>query len=290
MANIVRVTVESVRMNFSDNKSKSTIGYMIWDAATKEEAAALLEATAPGTDDELVLDTLETDHIEGGIYEGTANYITEEWKEQKQQNQGGDPDIGVVEWDIDGSGGTQQITQGLAPSKIFIEQGGQWNPMEFQRAINVSRTKTGWNVKGCTVKVPMMELTATVSFPPWDSDQLLAYIQQLEQIQCMTNAAPWRVFPAGEVLFNYARIKYKRTEKTTFTFSFSVSRNITAADNFFIGGLDGVGGIGPIEKTGHEYLWTYYVMDDESGQVLMKPKQVMVEAVYFQGDFGALGF
>jgi hypothetical protein len=282
MPEIVRTTPESVRVNFADNKSKSTIGYMIWNAATKAEAAALLEATAPGTDDELVLDSLETDHIEAGIYEGSASYITKEWKEEKQKNQQSDPDIGVVEWDFDGSGGTQQITQGLAPSKIFHTP--DWNPMEFQRAINVSRTKTGWNVKGCTVKVPQMELTATVSIAPLAPDALLTYIQGLSAIQGKTNAAPWRGFAKNTVLFNYPRIKHKRTEKTTLVFSFTLGSHITVADNFKIAE------IGPIEKLAHEYLWVYYVMDDESGQVLMKPKQVMVETVYLEGDFAAIGF
>lgn len=278
---------ESIRYNVSANKTKSIVNYVIFGANSKVEATQALAAEVPALDQELILDSLDVDHVEADIYEGAASYITFEWQEEKKQKEEKrkTPEIGEIEWDFDTTGGTQHVTTGLAPTQIFSAPG--WNPMEFQRALDVSQTKSGYRVAGVTVKVPALDLTATTSF---QANQITPeFIKSLARSTGKTNAQPWGSFDAGELLFGGARIKARTGQKTTITYSFVASENITAAHNLMIGGEAGAGGIGPVTKGGHQFMWTYFVNEKDNTQVLMKAKQVNVDTIYYSMDFSQLG-
>lgn len=264
-------------------KDKSGDKYIVTGTDDIYAAWAAVAAEAPGFDGPLIRDTINLKHISCEHWEAEVSYVDPERKKK-------DPDIGELEWDYDTMGGTQHITQGLEPTKIFLVPGPH-GPKEFQRAIECSRTGRGqWNVKGTDVVVPKGEVNVTTSFAP--GAVTLDWRRQVKKLIGKVNNAPWKVWDGEEMKFLGMRLKAKYREKTTVTFSFLESENITAADNITVGGLNGAGGAGaspPIEMTGHQYLWVYYEQDEDNGQVLMKPKQANVETICRKGDFSILG-
>lgn len=260
------------------NKDTSSIGYMVYDETDEYVAYAAVQAAAPAMAGALIRNTIKLKHIEIGIWEATVSYVAPE-KQKK------DPDIGEIEWDFDTTGGTQHITSSFKTNYDFHDPG--WNPMEFQNAIDVSKKKHGYEVKGLDIVVPKLELTCTTSFAP--NVVTIDWIKAIAELTGKTNDAVWKTFEAGELLFMGARIKAKYREKTTVTFTFSASENIVAADNVMVGQVGGAGGFGPILKTGHQYQWIYFVQDVEAAQVLMKAKQALIETVYREADFTELG-
>lgn len=261
------------------SKDKASVPFMASGYADLYAAWAAVNTAAPGAVGPLIKDSIKIKNNTQDIWEGTVSYVSPE-KQKKN------PDIGEIEWEVDDTGGTQHITQGLAATKIFHAPG--WNPMEFQRAIDVSRTKSGWQVKGTDIIVPKGQITATTSFAPGDID--LAWYNKTKKLVGKTNKAKFKIWEAGEFKFLGRRIKAKGRDKITVVFSFLEAENIVAADDVKIGGdAAGNGAIGPIEMTGHQYIWVYYVQEEDNNQVLMKPKQVCIETVCREGDFGDLG-
>jgi len=260
------------------NKDKSQIGYMVYDEEDEYVAYAAVQAAAPATAGALVRDSIKLKHIEIGIWEATVSYVSPEAQKK-------DPDIGQIEWDFDTTGGTQHITSSFETNYDFHDPA--WNPMEFQNAIDVSKKKHGYEVKGLDIVVPKLELTCTTSFAP--NVVTIEWIKAIAEMTGKTNDAVWKTFERGELLFMGARIKAKYREKTTVTFTFSASENIVAADNVMIGAGGGGAGFGPIEKSGHQYQWVYFVQDVQANQVLMKAKQALIETVYREADFTELG-
>lgn len=262
------------------NKDTSEYGYIVTGTEDENAAYAAVQAIAPAFDFNLVRNTIKLKHLEVEHWEATVQYVVPE-KEKK------DPDIGEIEWDFDTTGGTQHITSSYKTTYDPNLSAPGWNPMEFQNAIGVAKKKHGYDVKGVDVVVPKLEITATTSFAP--NVVTIEWIKAVAEMTGKTNEQVWYTFEAGELLFMGARIKAKYREKTTVTFTFSASENITAADNVRFGQINGFAGWGPLEKTGHQHTWVYFVQEDEANQVLMKPKQVLIEDIYQEADFLELG-
>jgi hypothetical protein len=260
-------------------KDTSEIGYIVTGTTDEYAAYAAIQAAAPAGAGALVRDTIKLKHLEAEHWEATVSYVTPE-KQKK------DPDVGEIEWDFDTTGGTQNLTVSLKTEDPPIHD-PNWNVMPFQGAIGVSKKKTGWDVKGVDIVVPKLELTATTSFAP--GTVTLEWIKALAEMTGKTNEAPWKGFEKGELLFMGARIKAKYREKTTITYTFSASENITADDNITFGGIPGAAGWGPLVKSGHQHSWVYFIQEEDNNQVLMKPKQVNVETIYREADFNELG-
>jgi hypothetical protein len=157
---------------------------------------------------------------------------------------------------------------------------------QYSNAINVRKTKTGFDVKGVDVIVPGLELSATVRFPP--GFITVDLIKQLARATGKTNNAVWYDFEDGELLFKGVRLKGATFQATEAVFLFSASENIHVADNFKIGD------IGPIEKEGHEYLWVEYENRegvDDQGRPYIFPaaRYAFVEQIYRKFNFSGLG-
>ena len=96
------------------------------------------------------------------------------------------------------------------------------------------------------------------------------------------NAAPFRGFAAGEVLFLGASGSKRGEEDWEITFRFAASPNVS--------GLS-VGNITGIIKRGWDYLWVRYedVEDTAAKAIVKRPVAAYVERVYYDGDYSALG-
>ncbi|MCC5829764.1 MAG: hypothetical protein JJU36_10000, partial [Phycisphaeraceae bacterium] len=220
---------------------------------TADEAAALssLKVTAPTSVHGLIRHqvTVEPVHIDSdnpdhGIWTGTARY-------EPYQNQ--QPQTGEWVFNFDTGGGTHHITQSLATIAAHAPA-GQAAP-DFQGAIGVNQD----NVEGVDITVPVYSFSETHYLP--DSMVTNAYKGTLFHLTGKVNAGTFKGLAAGECLFLGASGSRRVPESDPsggnweITFRFAGSPNAT--------GLM-VGGIGPIDKKGWEYLWVRY-QDAEDG-------------------------
>ena len=170
---------------------------------------------------------------------------------------------------FDSTGGTQHITQAIATVGLY----GPSVSTLLGGAIGYD----GENVSGVDITVPVWNWQET----HYLTDAQLnapAYYALTGQV----NAAVFRGYAAGEVLFQGASGQKRGTGKWEITFKFAASPNKTG---IVIGAISG------IAKKGWEYLWVQYGDDvDVAAKVrIKKPVAVYVEKVYAEGDFATLG-
>jgi hypothetical protein len=286
---VIELQNDSGTISENENQHSAKREFMVTGTFSHNEAfaAARLEAddTITLSGETLYLGKFSCDSEQADIWKCTADYISEEEKqaqEEKQQQQ----DYFVPKWDADTTGATHHITSSYKTT-MFREFAGDGEvTTRYSNAINVRKTKTGFDVKGIDVIIPALELTATVLFPP--GAVTVEVIKNMARATGKTNAVPWYGFEAGELLFKGVRMKGSTFKATETVFAFSASENIGPADNFK------VGEIGPITKPGHDYLWVEYENiegNDENGNPIIFPKAryAFVEQIYRKFGFNGLG-
>jgi hypothetical protein len=222
---------------------------------------ATVEATVPAIYAGLVFQNYRIAHQGGGLWEVSVRYGK---KEPKQP--------GESSFSFDTGGGTTHITQSLETVASYAPSGE--DPPDFKGAIGVNND----SVEGTDITIPVYNFKETHYIPI----ALItpAYKATLFYLTGKVNAAPFKGFAPGEVLFMGASGSQRGTEDWEITFSFAASPNAT--------GLT-VGDITGIDRKGWEYLWVRY-QDAEDEDVLVKqPAAVYVEQVYQDGDFSLLG-
>ena len=177
---------------------------------------------------------------------------------------------------FDTTGGRQKITQSLEtihkyapPAKTAADHKG---------AIGV----TDHGVEGCEIVVPKFSWSETWQLPiadyGWD------YSQTLKAITDRVNAASFRGFPAGQVLFHGGKgsASSKDPALIEITYAFDQSDDVTAQT---------IGDITGVDKAGWQYLWVHYTEehDPTADCLARRPDSVYVERVYDAASFGPLG-
>jgi hypothetical protein len=176
---------------------------------------------------------------------------------------------GQSSYSFDTGGGNQKITQSLETVGSYGD-----DPPDFQGAIGVNND----SVEGTDITIPVYNFKETHYIPV--ALITAAYKATLFYLTGKVNAAPFKGFAPGEVLFMGASGSQRGQEDWEITFSFAASPNAV--------GLT-MGDITGIDKKGWEYLWVRY-QDAEDEDVLVKqPAAVYVEQVYPYGDFSLLG-
>jgi hypothetical protein len=222
---------------------------------------ATVEATIPAIYAGLVFQNYRIAHQGGGLWEVSVRYGKKEPKEP-----------GESSFSFDTGGGTTHITQSLQTINSYAPPGE--DPPDFKGAIGVNND----SVEGTDITIPVYNFKETHYIPI--ALVTPAYKAALFYLTGKVNAAPFKGFAPGEVLFQGASGSQRGQEDWEITFSFAASPNAT--------GLT-VGDITGIEKKGWEYLWVRY-QDAEDADVLVKqPAAVYVEQVYPYGDFSLLG-
>jgi hypothetical protein len=259
---------------------------------TFEEAAAYtalaieVPATIDGAQgDTLYLDKLTCKTAEADVWIGIAKYMSQEEKEAEEQKEKNKNPPDEIEWDFDTTGATAHITHSFG-TKVFSAFQSNQPFTAYSNAINVKRTKTGFEVKGTTVIVPNLEFSVSFPVPPGTIGP--AWIKDIARATGKKNSVQWKTFDAGEVLFKGARIKLKRWNKTVLAFNFKASENITEAAQVKIGE------IGPIIAGGHDYVWVEWEnVDVNNGvdgvQIFPRARYVFVEEVYRSFDLNQIG-
>ncbi len=260
----------SVTIDEKFDSRESTIGvrsptvdllYVVQGTDDDATVRATVEGAIPAIYAGLVFQDYHLAPQGGGIWEVSVRYGKLEPKE-----------TGDSSFSFDTGGGTTHVTQSLQTVGRYAPA-GRFAP-DFKGAIGVTHD----SVEGTDITVPVYSFTETHYLPI--AAVTGSYKAALFLLTGRVNAAPFKGFAAGEVLFLGASGAQRGTEDWEITFRFAASPN---AAGLVIGDITG------IAKRGWEYLWVRYA-DAEDEQVLVKqPIAVYVERVYDEGNFAGLG-
>jgi hypothetical protein len=267
--------------------------YMVKGTFSHSEAFLAGYDEAPETvelgGETLYLDKSQCENIEADLWKFTATYVSEEEKHEQEieNNSSNTTEPTEPQWEVDTKGGTHHITTSFG-TKIF---GSGLNGQPYSansNAINIRKTKTGFDIKGLDVVIPALEITATIVYP---REQItIDWVKNVARATGKTNLFPWRGFDAGELLFKGASIRTAKFATIAIAYSFTASENIDQGDQFQVGELPDL-----IVKGGHEYLWVEYenvdaVANDGVLKIFPRARYAYVEKIYRDFDFIELGF
>ncbi|HBO45788.1 MAG TPA: hypothetical protein DD670_18065 [Planctomycetaceae bacterium] len=227
------------------------------------EVKTSLLAASPVFYDGLVRQSAQIEQIGPLLWDGSVRYG------QRKR-----PETGDSNFAFDTGGGTQHITQSLQTLGRYAPVGV--TAPDFQGAIGA----TSESVEGVDVTVPVYNFSET----HYIAAEMVsgAYKAALFALTGRVNAASFRGFAAGEVLFLGASGSKRGEEDWEITFRFAVSPGATGIT---------VGPITGINKRGWDYLWVRYqdAEDAAAGALVKRPVAAYVERVYYDGDFSGLG-
>jgi hypothetical protein len=249
----------------------------------------------PGAGDQrLQAESYSLEYLGGDAWHVTVDYVKEGGADDDSQT---DPLRRSRSFDT--SGGTQHITQGLPVVINNVQQLERRYPAtganaapDQSGAIGVD----GNSVQGVDIVVPALQWTETYDVPSVYVNT--AYIKSLAKITGTVNNAPFRGFPADEVLFVGSSGSQDWDEEKgdgpwTLSFKFVQSPNAGPSNSgqnpadtlptLTIGSITG------IAKKGHEYLWVRYEDAVDDNNLIKKPRYVYVNPVYRREDFRGLG-
>ena len=175
---------------------------------------------------------------------------------------------------FDSGGGTQHIRQSRSTVGVYPAP-GEIAPT-FQGAIGVNDDQ----VAGTDITVPVYNFTETHFI---DDDLVTpAYKANLFLLTGRVNAAAFKGFAKGEVLFLGASGTKRGKDDWEITFRFAASPNV---QNLSLGSITG------ITKEGWQYLWVRFSDDEDTAAhtLIKKPIAAYVEQVYPYGNFSLLG-
>jgi hypothetical protein len=226
---------------------------------------ALVRATTPAVYDGLVLQNVAVKETAPEAWECQAKYGV---RKPPKENE--------YKFAFDTTGGRQKITQSFETIHKYAPVGK--TAADHQGAIGV----TDHNVEGCEVVVPKFSWSETWQLPI--ADYGWAYSQTLKAITGRVNAASFRGFSAGQVLFHGGKGSASSKDPTLIeiTYSFEQSDDVKSQT---------IGEIAGVAKAGWQYLWVHYqeTDDQEAKKYVHRPDAVYVERVYEAAEFSALG-
>ena len=198
---------------------------------------------------------------------------------------------------FDTTGGTQTITQcrfdpvaAQIGERIYDSTGALdgANRPTMKGAVNVDDR----GVNGVDIIVP--QLTWTESYDVPSSYVTSAYVRAVHLLTGSVNAAPFRGFARGEVLFA-GMTGSQEWDAQRGDGPWSLSYKFIGSPNRGpdLGGLpaEPIGNITTYNKFGHDYIWIRYAsVDDQNNNLMLRqPLQVYVNKVYPDGDFSKIG-
>jgi hypothetical protein len=249
----------------------------------------------PGTGGQrLQAESYSLEYLGGDAWHVTVNYAKDGGADDENQQE---PIRRARSFDT--GGGTQHITQALQISNVPDADGFDQFEKKFPSsapgqagAINADSN----SVQGVDIVVPALQWTESYDVP--STYISTDYIKSLAKLTGTVNNAPFRGFPAGEVLFVGATGAQDWDEERgdgPWSLSFKFVQSPNAGPN--TGGPNPtdtlpplkIGFISGIEKKGHEYLWVKYTDAVESDFLVQLPQFVYVDKVYRDEDFRGLG-
>ena len=263
-----------VKVHHSD--PASTREYAISLASTRDIALAAIQAVAPAIDTiggvSRFLESIEVKEFGGGCWDATAKYV-------KNPNR--------VEMNFDIGTGSIKAMQSIATVRTYPEEvtlDFPYEPPNFDKGISYN----GTHFDGADREISKLEFSLNKKLQM--SILPATYLVDVFDLAQKTNAEEfsftWKGqelwFPAGTLRFRGAQIKIDSDEALDLTYKFLYEKNVTVEDDIT------VGGIGPIEKGGHELLWVYYDDATSNGRKIKRAVAIYIEQMYYSGDFNIL--
>jgi len=261
------ITVEEKwesRPSVAGRQASVDLIYNVHGTSEDLAAKAALLAAAPLIYDDMLRDpgqTLRVERIAEESWIGTIHYIRSDKPSR---------------YEFDTSGGTHHISVSRKTVQKYSESEST-PPPDHKGAI-------GWDgekVQGVDIVIPNFVYAEAHHLPVASLTQ--KYIGASHDMTGTVNEADWRGFGKCEALFMGAQGSYTEGDETCeITFKFHGSKSVM---NLMIGG------IGPIQKLGWEYLWVLFEhkKDTPSNTLVKRPRAVYVEEVYRYSNFLGLG-
>jgi hypothetical protein len=244
-------------------------------SSTAARAAMLADSGVPTVIDGKARIEIEcdVDELAENIFEGTTKYALQQWEL---------PVTDTVKVSFDITGTNAKIKQ--ARAHISDKAATGFTQRNFHGAIGV--TAEG-DVEGVDVLIPSLCYTVTKTYS--EAQVTASFIENLANAVGCTNLSTYRGFSVNTLLLTRAsgspRADPNDPNSTVYdiTFSFAFSRTETS--------LVISPEITVPEKEGWDYLWVYYeqAKDTDSSAVLPRPRQAVVDRVYWSYDFTSLG-
>ena len=215
-------------------------------------------------------------YVGNGYWVGTVNYRHEASRQAEDQNQNID-EVGKVEVTLDLGTESKHITEGI-DSTVWVTTDGPNTPPQID-AIGLEDNQ----IQGCDILSPSGNLQITKVF---DNATVFGanWVQDRADLRCHTNDATFYGFDAGSLLFVRMSFTIRNNGDVPVTFQFQHRANLVEQTAV---------SVLPVDKKGHQYLWTRYEDSEETtgGDTTYTKKAVAqyVNTVYPEGDFSTLG-
>lgn len=265
------------------NGSREFLVFNVETPTTSTEASVLaaVQAAAPATFDDLPIQSVAVKQIANGVWSGTVTYAPAE------ANPPSEYEGFLTTFSTNGGSETVYLAKDQGRLSLVNE-----NPLECpDHGLQIGVNADG-SIEGVSIVVPEFEFTETHYFAraAVDAD----YVKTLRDLTGSVNAAEFRNFEAGTVLFLGASggVRQDRDDwAISFSFSVSPNRSFTVAE--ILGDPAAPFGTNYIPKRGHEYLWLAYEKSTDytggNGVTTTRPNAAYVSRVYDEVDFAALG-
>ncbi len=250
--------------------------------ATSAQAIAEILAAAPAS---VVADGVtlnqrvpSVQYVGNGYWVGTVSYRHEASKQAESQNQNID-EVSKIEVTLDLGTESKHITEGRDVTEYATLDGPPLNQIPYTEAIGLEDNQ----IQGCDILSPSGNLQITKVF---DNATVFGanWVQDRADLRCHTNNASFYGFEAGSLLYVRMSFTIRNNGDVPVTFQFQHRANVNE---------DTVVSLGPVDKKGHQYLWTRYEDSEETtgGETTYVKKAIAqyVHTVYPEGDFSTLG-
>ena len=219
----------------------------------------------------LPLKTVSVDRIGPDHWLGIARYRTDIDDSSIVNEQ--EPGVEEPEFVYNIGLGSEHITHSLETVGSY-SPAGETSP-DFHNAINV----TSDGVEGTMVPVVVQRFEQHYHID--DAIATPAFWANLGKLAGRMNDAAFAGFEAGEVLFEGLEARKRGSSRWRTTFRFAVRPNAT---DFAVGDITG------ISKKGFEYLWIYFVEEEDTAAhtLVNRPRCVKIERICEYADFSIL--
>jgi hypothetical protein len=230
-------------------------------------------------DYQMMVESYSVSHVADDVWDVSVNYVKTGANDDNPLRRTRSFDTG---------GATAHMTQAIpSATSATGEQRFPRDAPDQKGAIGVD----GERVMGIDVVTPALTWTESYDVP--STYVTAAYIKTLAELTGTVNAAAFKTFAAGEVLFvgcsgSQEWDSEKGDGPWNLSYKFTASGNCGPGQTYPALTLGDVTGV---EKDGHDFLWIAYeaAVDSPTSKLLRVPKYVYVNKVYRRSLFSRLG-
>jgi len=261
--------------------SSAELVYVIDGTTSDLTAADSAELLTPYTFRGLVRKDIELSQVAPDRWEATLTYKDPDKKDEDESGDG-DPletGEGVFSFDTTGATGEIEVVQKGRETKEIPAGGSPGDYPDMRGVIKVEPDRIG----SAEIVMPALRLTYRTRLPK--ELATIQWIKDVASITGTTNDSAFYSFEAGELLFLGVQGEQSSRSDPECLFSFSASKN---QKNLVYETIDGDV---TLDKDGHEFLWFWFGMDEDTTAKVVRPqpKAVYVNQVYDSSDFSILG-